>query len=146
MAKYNSYKGKKADLVCRYCGKKFQRDWCDYVRAKKVYKNPNAFCSVKCMGAARRKNPLPNKPGYNINSYGYVVTPTLYKKGYFRRYLEHRYVMEQHIGRKLERWEHVHHRNGEKTDNRIENLEIVLSTRHEGKIRCPHCLKHFKMQ
>lgn len=43
---------------------------------------------------------------------------------------EHRWLMEQKIGRKLEKNEHVHHINGDPKDNRIENLEILSNSDH----------------
>lgn len=47
-----------------------------------------------------------------------------------RKVKEHRYVMEQHIGRPLTRGEEVHHLNRDKTDNRIENLQLMTATEH----------------
>lgn len=47
-----------------------------------------------------------------------------------KKYLEHRWVMEQHIGRPLLSSEHVHHINHDRLDNRIENLELVTVAEH----------------
>lgn len=47
--------------------------------------------------------------------------------------LHHRYVMEQKIGRSLISGETVHHKNGVRTDNSPENLELWVTIQPSGQ-------------
>lgn len=53
--------------------------------------------------------------------------PNAYKNGYVP---EHRLIASQKIGRPLTRYEHVHHLNGIKDDNRPDNLEVLNGQTH----------------
>lgn len=125
----------KWDVHCVQCGKlmDIQRKPGGTLNRKK------RLCSTICRSKFRSER-SPSK--FHEGSYskhtkrhGYVwisipafASPT----GKKREMLEHRYVMEQHIGRPLRPEETVHHVNAVRDDNRIENLELFTSRHGPG--------------
>lgn len=61
---------------------------------------------------------------------GYVAYAVRYEDGSKRTVLQHREVVEQSLGRRLASTEIVHHRNHDKTDNRLDNLEVLSNSDH----------------
>jgi len=73
--------------------------------------------------------------GGKIKNYaGYVMVKDSTNPRKYHR--EHRKIIEEALGRPLERWEHVHHIDGSKTNNNIDNLMIVTNEQHR-KIHRP---------
>lgn len=88
-------------------------------------------------------------PHISKEGYKYIC---IKQDGKTKSYLEHRWLMEQKLGRKLHTDEVVHHINENKLDNRLENLEIISRkdhSSHHAKEKelytgvCSECQKSF---
>lgn len=105
--------------TCPACNSEFVTRW-----------DRQICCSRSCarsIGQNAGDNPR-WKGGRTTHKAGYIKAmakghPAADDNGYV---MEHRLVMEAKLGRLLEPWERVHHRNGERDDNRPENLELWI--------------------
>lgn len=106
-------------VECSVCGAKFKSQNKGQARCSRA-----CFDAYKAEGAKYR-----NAAGYEVRTRNGEVV------------LEHRWVMAQMIGRPLEPYETVHHKNGVKDDNRPENLELWVSRHCKGQ-RVEDLLEH----
>lgn len=106
--------------ICSECKEKsFSKGLC-----KKCYMFKWHASKVKAKNIVERK---PKGSGC-LRKDGYRV---LVKNG--KRTLEHTWIMSMHLGRSLIKGESIHHKNGIRDDNRIENLELWSTSHPSGQ-------------
>ena len=118
---------------CNTCGK---GRWTQCSGGKPIHVRC-ASCASKSNVHQMHKDSPRWKGGVFQGEVGYVwvtlkpdelfFTPMVSKSRYI---IEHRLVMAKSLGRCLQSWELVHHKNGVKNDNRLENLELTTNGAH----------------
>jgi len=120
--------------ACVDCGKE---RWSRLIRGEPQSKRCEA-CARKITGRRQRGDKSSFwKGGRAKTGEGYILI-YLYPDDFFypmhnynNYVMEHRLVIAKSLGRCLQRWEIVHHKNHIKDDNRIENLQLVSDDRHK---------------
>lgn len=115
--------------VCAYCGKQFP------VRPSEIALKT---CSRACQALNQIKRPdgrIHNGKPVRQDRAGYVWLwePDHPNKSYGGWQAEHRLVMEAALGRYLTKDEQVDHVNQNKSDNRLENLQVLDASTHSKK-------------
>lgn len=108
------------EKTCRRCGKDFMARPSEAARRAGV-----VFCSRACQGSELKERKM-STDGYWIIHVP-EGTPNAEKGSCMK---EHRFIMQEHLGRPLTSKEIVHHKNDNKLDNRLENLQVVTRAEH----------------
>lgn len=86
------------------------------------------FCSKHYARFLRHGHTNPTRGFGHTDSKGYR-----YLRVNGKEKMEHRYIMEKHLGRSLLPEENVHHLNGDRADNRLANLELWSTSQPPGQ-------------
>jgi len=121
--------------ACEDCGKQRWVKLCNNSPESQRCGN----CRYDRMREMKREKSPQWKGGKHGNGHGYIIVMLQPDDFFFpmadaHHYIpEHRLVMAKHLGRLLQKWEPVHHKNGIRDDNRIENLAITSTLGEHSK-------------